>query len=391
MVAKKTAASVTATALNEWNKTQGEQWTWGTNWSNIGNDLFETFINKYLFPKITETINANEDNGNRFNFLAKEDDFIGQFSEEYVVLDTVPVDMDLSQSEELMLKRNYPNMATKLYGQGELKKVKFTLNNNDNRLNWSSLADGVSYAIKVYRKRISDININEELAIKSMLVDYVTSSTNSVETRTTTSIDDLVHKLYVAILNIQNNSSKYNEVSQASGGAIGRLTTYTPIDRVMILTNDEIKASLLDTQIANTFQIAGLDITDHIVSFDDLGGAFRVTSDITISEADTVAKFRAIGDYQTNIGTIIPSGVVMTWDISALTEFDGNFVEIKPANDELFAAVFDVNAIRYKRYTKDMLKKPFYNGEFDEYTYWMHYYSFKSVSPFYNKILITGE
>ena len=38
-----------------------------------------------------------------------------------------------------------------------------------------------------------------------------------------------------------------------------------------------------------------------------------------------------------------------------------------------------------------MLKEGFYNGEFDEMTYWIHYYSFKAMSPFFNKILITEE
>ena len=74
--------------------------------------------------------------GNRFEWLAREEDFVGQYSEEYVILDTVPVTMNLSKQEELMLKRNYPQMATKLYGQGILKKTKFTLNNNDSRLNF---------------------------------------------------------------------------------------------------------------------------------------------------------------------------------------------------------------------------------------------------------------
>lgn len=40
-----------------------------------------------------------------------------------------------------MLKRNYPKMATKLYGQGVLKKTKFTLNNNDTRHNFLTLGD----------------------------------------------------------------------------------------------------------------------------------------------------------------------------------------------------------------------------------------------------------
>ena len=44
----------------------------------------------------------------------------------------------------------------------------------------------------------------------------------------------------------------------------------------------------------------------------------------------------------------------------------------------------------YRRNTKGMLKQPFYNGEFDEVTYWLHYYSFKSMSPFFNSILVRG-
>ncbi|MFW3388180.1 UNVERIFIED_CONTAM: hypothetical protein RF648_19525, partial [Kocuria sp. CPCC 205274] len=61
---------------------------------------------------------------------------------------------------------------------------------------------------------------------------------------------------------------------------------------------------------------------------------------------------------------------------------------IKPTSD-LFALIIDVNAIKYKRCTNGMLKPPFYNGETDEVTYWLHYYSFKSISPFYNKILVS--
>ena len=65
------------------------------------------------------------------------------------------------------------------------------------------------------------------------------------------------------------------------------------------------------------------------------------------------------------------------------------FEEIKPSS-ELWAYIFDLDAIKYNRYTKGMLKEPFYNPEFDEVTHWIHYYSMKAISPFYNKILITG-
>ncbi|MEI2419682.1 hypothetical protein V6O07_05365, partial [Arthrospira platensis SPKY2] len=125
-----TYASVSA--LKQYNSDYGTAWTFGENWTNVSKN-FETFVNKYLFPKLNETTLQNVSLGNRFEWLAKEIDFISQYSEEYVILDTVPVNMNLSKNEELMLKRNYPKMATKLYGQGVLKKSKFTLNNNDVR------------------------------------------------------------------------------------------------------------------------------------------------------------------------------------------------------------------------------------------------------------------
>ena len=379
-----TLASISA--LQQYNSDYSTAWDFGTNWSSVSTD-FETFINKYLFPKLNETALHNVALGNRFEWLAKEIDFIGQYSEEYVILDTVPVNMNLSKNEELMLKRNYPQMATKLYGQGVLKKTKFTLNNNDVRHNFLTLGDATRYALGVYRKRISDINVSEELEIKGTILDYALNYTKDV--RSVASRDELITAVYEGILNIQNNSAKYNEADTASGGAIGRYTTVSSLKDVMIITNDAMKVHLLDRKIADMFNAEGLDVTDRIMSFDDLGGIWKLTEDVTISEEETISKFRSMGDYQISIGDLIPKESVLTFDISELTEFTGKVTELKPDTD-LFAYVFDVNKLRYRRTTKGMLKQPFYNGEFDEITYWLHYYSFKSMSPFYNSILVSG-
>ena len=374
-------------ALDQYNSDFSAQWDFGTNWSNVATD-FETFVNKYLFPKLNETAVHNVALGNRFEWLAKEIDFIGQYSEEYVILDTLPVNMNLSKTEELMLKRNYPHMATKLYGQGVLKKTKFTLNNNDTRHNFLTLGDATKYALAVYKKRISDINVSEETEVKGTIIDYALN--HAKDKRTVTSRDELFTEIFEGILNIQNNSTKYNEADTASGGTLGRYTTVSKLDDVVILTNDSMKTYLLDTKLANTFQVAGLDLSDRIISFDDLGGLWKTTADVTISESATLEQFGYMGDYQVNAGDIVPEGSVLTFDVSELTEFVGNVEEIKP-NSDLFAYVFDINKLRYRRHTKGMLKQPFYNGEFDEITYWLHYYSFKSMSPFYNSILVTGE
>lgn len=382
-------ADSSKSALKDFNNDHAKAWKWGENWSNV-DTMFETFINKYLFPKINETLLIDIALGNRFNWLAEEMQYIGQYSEEYVVMDTVPVAMNLSKDEELMLKRNYPRMATRLYGSGFVKKQKFTLNNNDARFNFNTLGDATNYALAVLKKKVSDINVEEESEIKAMVVDYALNQLSDSNVRHATSQDDLASKIFEAILNMQNNSDKYNEANTASGGAVGRYTTVSKLSDIAILTTDSVKAFLLDTKIANTFQASDLDFTDHIISFDDLGGVFKTTTDITLAEKDTITYLRGFGDYQAQIGDLIPEGTTFTFDISEQTEFVDNVEEVKP-QDDLFAFIFDVNAIKYKRNTNGMLKEPFNNPEFDEVTHWIHYYSFKSVSPFFNKILITSE
>lgn len=384
-----TLASISA--LKQYNHDHSVAWDFGTNWSNVSSK-FETFINKYLFPKLNETALQNVALGNRFEWLAKEIDFIGQYSEEYVILDTVPVNMNLSKNEELMLKRNYPKMATKLYGQGVLKKTKFTLNNNDTRHNFLTLADATKYALGVYKKRISDINVSEELEIKGMIIEYALE--HAKDKRSVASREELFTEVFEGILNIQNNSAKYNEATEASGGSIGRYTTTSALEDLMILTNDSMKTFLLDTKLANTFQVDGLDLSDRILSFDDMGGIWKTTEDITLSEDTTLQLFRSMGDYAIAIGDVIPAESIITFDITQQPEFtdaESNLLvtEVKPESD-LFAYVFDVNKVRYRRTTKGMLKPPFYNGEFDEITYWLHYYSFKSMSPFFNSIVVSG-
>ena len=216
-----------------------------------------------------------------------------------------------------------------------------------------------------------------------MIVDYAINQLNDSNRRTASSKEDLTERVFEAILNMQNNSAKYNEVNKASGGAVGQYTTVSKLKDIAILTTDSLKSYLLDTKIANTFQMAGIDFTDHVISFDDLGGVYKATQDITLANEDTINYLRAFGDYQAMIGDVIPTGSVFTFDVTNLKEFSGKVEEIKP-DGELFAFIFDVNGLKYKRNTKGMLKEPFYNGEFDEVTHWIHYY-------FFNKILITEK
>ena len=44
-------ADSSKSALQDFNHDYAKQWNFGENWSNV-NTMFETFVNKYLFPKI---------------------------------------------------------------------------------------------------------------------------------------------------------------------------------------------------------------------------------------------------------------------------------------------------------------------------------------------------
>src|SRR5699024_10966613 len=113
----------------------------------------------------------------------------------------------------------------KLYGQGVLKKTKCTLNNNDVRHNFWTLGDATRYALGVYCRRISDINVSEEFEIKGTILDYALNHVK--EKREVASGDELFSKVYRSNLDSQNNSAKYIEAIEASGGFIGRYTTVT--------------------------------------------------------------------------------------------------------------------------------------------------------------------
>src|SRR5699024_1275742 len=128
------------------------------------------------------------------------------------------------------------------------------------------------------------------------------------EKREVASRDELFTEAFEGILNIQNNSAKYSEGHEASGGSIGRHTTVTELKDVIILTNDAMKTYLLESKLANTFHVAGLDLSDRIISFDDLGGLFKLTKDVTVDSDDTVDIFRSMGDYQISKGDLIPEG-----------------------------------------------------------------------------------
>lgn len=383
---KQKVAKASSDALRNFNKDYSREWKFGMNWSSVNHPEFETYINDYLFPKLNESWLINIDLGNRFNWLAKEVEFIGQFSEEYVFMDTVPVSMNLDKPAELMLKRNYPAIATKFYGEGVEKKLKFTLNDNAARLKFMTINDGVAFALGKLRHAISQINLFEEMTMRAMLIDYSTNVIPTSARRIVTSQQQLFETVFEALLDLQDSTSLYNETALASGGLIGRRTTKTKIEDVFILTTNKNKRFLLDTKLANTFQVAGIDPSSKIMSFADLGGVYKATEDFTITEQASVDFMKTYGDYQVAVGDKVFAGDVFIYDVSELTDFEGKVQELKP-DSEYYAYVCDVNKIRYNRYTKNMISG-FVNNEFGETNHWVKYYVEKRMSPFFNSIVI---
>lgn len=376
-------------SINQWNQTQGASWTLGTNWSNVGTD-FETFVHKNLFPKLTETIQNLPKIGNPFQFLARQRNIVGQYREEFAILDKVPTGINLNTDGELLLNPEYPKIKTRLYQNGFRRKLKFTIDlSGDVLQNFSNLQDGVDYVIGEYVSSLNSINITEMREMFGGIVDYLHNNITSYQRKTVTSLDEAVTATYNTMSAMQIPTSGYNEGMTAAGPSVGRLTRKTPLDRMMIICSVNARTYLLNTQIANSFQIAGLDITDHIMAFPtidetpDMDGVYKITKKVTLATQSDVDFLKAMGMYNVRIGTVFNIGTVFTFDIKTLTDFKGNFEQIglKDDNDIL---VIDTASIMYDQDTSNFVRT-FENPEIDGVSYYLKYTSTKNISPFTNK------
>ena len=384
-----------AASINQWNQTTGANWTTGTNWDSVGTD-FETFVHKNFFPVLTETIQNLPKIGNPFQWLAKQRVLTGQYRQEFAVLDKVPTGINLNTDGELLLNPEYPKIKTRLYQNGFRRKMKFTIDlSGDIQQNFLTLGDGIDYVIGEYVSSLNSINITEYREMFGAIVDYNHNNLTKFQKKTASSLDKAISKTFETFKAMQRPSSAFNEGMTAAGPAVGRLTRKTPLDRIMILCSDCAATRILDTQIANTFQIAGLDITDHILNFPTIedtppmDGVFKVTNKITISDVDTLAFLKAMGMYNVRMGTVFNEGTVFTFDVTTLKDFTGNYEQIglKDDNDII---LIDTASIMYYQDTSNFVRT-FENPEIDGITYYIKYTSTKNVSPFTNKAIIATE
>lgn len=371
-------------SLKDYNLENGKQWTFGSNWSSDTQGAFETYVTNYLFPKINETFNANVTLHDPFQWLTQEMEFIGQYDEEYAFLDTIPEDLTVDKGAENLLRNNFMEMATKLYGAGRLRKVSFSISDYQSRFGFKTIGDAIAYALKQRQKKLEDITFNEVREKIATLVDY--ANNNVADTRAVTGFEEFMSQLNRSVLDLQEPFYTHNEASKASNGKMGRLTTQTPIDKIVIFTTNEIAEKILSSYIANSFNIKGLDLTKQIISFQSLGNAWKLKADVTVNQT-IKESFNRIGVEDIEVGDTLSKGEVFTYFVDSIKD---QLEEIKPSSD-MFALVADVRGIRFKQYTKNMIQKPFTNPSTGVNKYYMHYDSSKRISPFYNKVVIKGK
>lgn len=367
--------------LKDYNIENGSQWTFGSNWTTENKKTVETYINNYLFPKINETFNANVSLGDPFQWLTEEMDFIGQYDEEYSFLDTIPEDLSLDKGAENLLRNNFMEIATKLYGAGRLRKVSFSLADYQSRFGFKTFGDVTAFALRQRQKKLEDITFNEIREKIATLVDY--SNNHVHDTRQVSSFEGFMSELNKAVLDLQEPYYTHNEVSEASNGALARLTTQTTLDKIVIFTSNDVAEKILSSYIANSFNIKGIDLTKQIISFQTLGGAWKLKQDVKVT-ASILKELNSVGIEDVEIGALLGKGEVFTYELPSLKD---NLEEIVP-DSENFALVADVRGIRFKQYTKNMIQEPFKNPATGTVKYYMHYSSSKRISPFYNKVCI---
>lgn len=390
-------------SINQWNQTQGASWTKGTAWSSVSTD-FLTYVNNNFFPTLTETIQNLPKIGNPFQWLARMKVIVGQYRQEFAAIDRVPTGINLNTDGALLLNPEYPRVKTMVYQNGFRRKIKYTIDlSGDIQQNFTTLEDGINYVIGEYVNSLNSINITEYREMFGAIVDYCHNNLTVYQKKTVTSLDEAITKTFETMQALQAPTSGYNEGMTASGPAVGRLTRKTPLNRMMILCTNAARTHLLDTRIANTFQVAGLDITDHIISFPKISetpamdGVYKVleSSDpdnktvVTITEDDSIAYLHAMGMYNVRKNTTFLEGTVFTFDVSTLKEFKDKVVQIG-LEDDNDIIIIDTASIMYDQDTSNFVTQ-FVNPEIDGVSYYLKYTSTKNISPFTNKAIIASE
>lgn len=379
-----------ADAIVAWNESYPENpISVGQNFSGLDTKMHGTFMFEYLLPKVGRTDLYQVKIQDRFIRYTKMLLNMAQFNEEYTMTDIVPT--LLREDADIMtnFKTNFPKMRTKFYNEGQVYQHRYSINPKD-RLKWSSVGDCLRNQQAIHDNVMSSFNMYNEDAKKATIIDY---ALRSIKDRTKVgSADELVEKMLLKFLNLQSKSTKHNETDMAAGDENTRKTTVSNGEDLLFITTDEVKLYILKSVIANTFQVAGIDITNQISSFEDLGGNYELTEAVTITETKTKAAFEAMGFMFDRENFTFPKGSKFNWDITALTEFAGKFREIKPVS-KWWCAIYDVNALRFEMNRENgiRIQDDSINGWSGVINITISMMTNNNISPFPNKAVLYSD
>lgn len=382
--------------LKQFNQENGTRIDLSHNFNSVGTKL-ETYFNKNFFPILNGQSNITDLLVNKYQWRAKPLDNFGTLSQLQVFLDNVPSGINFEGDILEVLRPYFPYMATQIYEPARHKKIKFSLNDIAMRNNFYSVGDFCKWYHDLVKKRISDINVSEEIEINATLIHYANNITLNKENQPykhqvaeVNSFEECFNAVSLALKNLDNNTYKYNDIHLTSGGKFAMYRTRTPIENVMIVTTDEVYNYFTNTHLPNTFNAQGIDFSKHVISFDDLGGAYEFTKEVTIKEEDTIRFFKEFGMYEINKGSKIYKGDILTIPLKEfdIAELKGCYEEIVPKSP-YFCMITDIRNLVYNQDTNDMVTGG-KNMENKHYTYWLHYSSRKMFLPFYNRKVITG-
>lgn len=367
-------------ALAEWNS-QGNTsaWSLGDSYDPSKVKEYNNFFKGFLFPKVAETIARKTSGYNHFQDLVIEDTRTSLINEEYAVLDTVPTFTNFTQDDVHILNSNFPRIGTRVFTKGVWRKFKITINLLTAPRSFHTFADVVEYYLEVIESRIKMLNVIEEKETIGLLVDY---SNTVKENMVSTSISDTVRKISLAVDNLQNNN-QYNEVTSVMGEGY-ELTDASLLKDILIVTSTAVKAELRDSVLAQNFHNEGIDLSNQIRAFSDLGGVWKVTKDITLNQTQqSYVQSKGLYNFDKD-NNVLKAGTIITFPIAGQ---ESNMEEIKPPSDN-FAIVLDKRGLVLKQDTSYLKAPEFTNGETMNVNIYMHYASSKYLSIFTPKVVI---
>lgn len=379
-----------AEAIVAWNETYPENAiAVGQNFSGLSEKMHGTFMFEYLLPKVGRTDLFQVKIQDRFIRYTKMLLNMAQFNEEYTMTDIVPTMLRSDANVMTNFTVNFPKMRTKFYNEGQVYQHRYSINPKD-RLKWSSVGDMLREQQAIHDNVISSFNMYNEDAKKATLIDY---ALRTIKDRTkVNNAEELVQAMLLKYLNLQSKSHKHNETDLAAGDEYTRKTTVSNGEDLLFITTDQIKLYILNSIIANTFQIAGIDITSQISSFEDLGGNYELTEAVTITDAETKKAFAGMGFIFDRENFTFPAKSKFNWDVTGLTEFVGKTKEIKPKS-EFWCAIYDVNALRFEMNRENgiRIQDDSVNGWSGIINITVSMMTNNNISPFPNKCVIYSD